>query len=399
MTKEQSGGWSLKDNVVVGLFLALAIYVYVGFYFVDPATFGLHQASEKLVKLIRLLFPFVTIGLIYVYVALRMGEISIRSLRAWLLGSAIFAVLAFWAAGFAYDRSKQENITQFHAYLQVTPPLITKYNKDLFNVVCLGGSTTEWKDEGQRDWPSMVQKELQNKYKLENVQFYNLGKQWYSSQHILTHYIQNVRPYRPQAIIVMENVNDLLQNADFSRMSSGEFRGDYGHFLGPVTKLVKYGGFSGSFFGMLRSIWYQKPLQEVITDSFPGLESFERNLRTLIALARIDGTKVILMTQPNIYKEEMSSAEMMSLTMLNAEAIGYGKKWGYRTALSGFRQYNDKIRAIAASENIPLIDLEKVVPKTLDYFFDDVHYKNQTYDLISGFLAEQLSHILPGTRT
>jgi hypothetical protein len=133
----------------------------------------------------------------------------------------------------------------------------------------------------------------------------------------------------------------------------------------------------------------------VAIDRFPGLASYERNIRALITLARADGTMVVLMTQPNLYKEVMSEEEMRVLGMLNTEAIGHGKKWSYGTALSGFRQYNQRMREIAFSEKAPLIDLEKAVPKSLDYFYDDVHYTARAYDLICAFLSEQLSVILP----
>ncbi|MBI5594010.1 MAG: hypothetical protein HY881_26480 [Deltaproteobacteria bacterium] len=40
----------------------------------------------------------------------------------------------------------------------------------------------------------------------------------------------------------------------------------------------------------LRCIWYQKAPVEIVTDRFPGLEPFERNIRTLITPAWQDGT-------------------------------------------------------------------------------------------------------------
>ncbi len=305
-------------------------------------------------------------------------------------------LLFFLVSDLAYNHSKEQKLKEFHTYLQLNPPLVGGYDKDRFNVICLGGSTTEFKDSLKRDWPSMVETVLRDKYRFSNIKFYNVGRQWYSSQHILIHYIQNVRKFKPQAVIVMENINDLLHNADFSRFSASGFREDYGNFLGPLAKVIKFGSFSQLLIEVLRSIWYQKAPEEVVTDRFPGLEPYERNIRTLIALARQDGTMVILMTQPNIYKEAMSPGEMRALHMLNTEAIGNGRKWAYRTALSGIRQYNDRMRAIAASENVPLVDLENAVPKSLEYFSDDVHYKKPAYDLIADVLSEQLARILPG---
>jgi hypothetical protein len=101
------------------------------------------------------------------------------------------------------------------------------------------------------------------------------------------------------------------------------------------------------------------------------------------------------MTQPNLYKDSMSVEETFSLEMLNTEAIGNGVKWSYKTANNGFVQYNNRIRELAATnENVYLIDLENIVPKNSEYFYDDVHYKVKTYDLISEYISTEIKAIL-----
>jgi hypothetical protein len=86
----------------------------------------------------------------------------------------------------------------------------------------------------------------------------------------------------------------------------------------------------------------------------------------------------------------MISEEMAALYMLNSEAIGSDKKWSYGSVLRGMVQYNRKAREIAAQRNLLLIDLEKQVPKTLDYFWDDVHYSQKTYDLIANYIVSEM---------
>jgi hypothetical protein len=205
----------------------------------------------------------------------------------------------------------------------------------------------------------------------------------------------NLKQYKPDAIIVMENINDLLHNADFSWLSNGTYRNDYGNFLGPLTRIVKYGSFAEFSVKTLKGLWYAKKPSVITSDKFPGIKAFERNLKTLIYLANEDGTTVILMTQPNLYKDSMSVEEAFSLEMLNTEAIGNGVKWSYKTAKNGFVQYNNKIRELAATnENVYLIDLESIVPKNPEYFYDDVHYRAKTYDLISEYISTEISTIL-----
>jgi lysophospholipase L1-like esterase len=298
--------------------------------------------------------------------------------------------LLYPLADYFYNKAIDESMNDYHTYLQLTPKHYSDISKHDYNIFCLGGSTTEFKDESGRDWPSILEKSLREKYKHKNIRVYNFGRQWYTTQHLLIDYIQNLRKYGPNIILIMENINDLLHNADFSVFSKGKFREDYGNFLGPVTRVVKYGSLIEYIGNVVKNSWYQNKPREINTDIFPGLVSYERNLKTLISLAKDDGTDVILMTQPNIYKDSMTNKELSMLRMLNSEAVGNGKKWVYQTAYQGLKKYNKKISEIATTENVQLIDLDSFVPKSDDYFYDDVHYKSKAYDLISGKITEEL---------
>lgn len=385
---------SMIDVLILAAGLVVFLYIYVGFFFPDRSLFSLFHDAAKISRAMKLFLPLATAGAAYLYIAVRTGRMVMTALARYLSWTVLFFLVVFFLADIRYGRAISRNTAGYHALLQLKPPLLNGYDQRYFNVVCLGGSTTEFRDKSGRDWPSMVEKQLQDSGGFKDVRFHNMGKQWYTSQHILIHYIQNVRPYRPQAVIFMENINDLLLNADFSRLSRGKFRSDYGHFAGPMTRVVGYGNYSGFFSGVLKSLWYQKSAREEFTEFFPGLEAYERNIRTLIALARLDGTQVFLMTQPNIYKETMGQEELNVLAMLKGESVGGGRKWAYQTALVGLRAYNDRLRRIAAEEKVTLIDLEPAVPKTLEYFYDDVHYTDRAYDLIADQLAQALKVVL-----
>ena len=60
------------------------------------------------------------------------------------------------------------------------------------------------------------------------------------------------------------------------------------------------------------------------------------------------------------------------------------------TALRGMEKYNQAIAGVARERSVFLIDLDKVVPKTLDYFYDDVHYTEKSYDIIAKFIADEI---------
>lgn len=381
--------------LVLTILISASLYIYYGFFFVDTTIYYLYWATAYLYKVIYYLFPILTIAVIFLYLLVYIKKIQISSVILMIVTFFILLLILYPFADYFYRKELSENSSNYHSYLQINPPVINEIDSAKLNIFCLGGSTTEFRDKNNRDWPGLLEKELLKKDGFSNVEVHNLGRQWYSTQHILINYILNLREHKPDVIIVMENINDLLHNADFSWLSNGEFRDDYGNFLGPLTRLIKFGGFSEYFLKTINGLWYQDKPIEIEANEFPGLKAFERNLNTIITLAREDDTKVILMTQPNLYKDTMSVEEISSLGMIHGEAAGNGKKWAYSTGRNGMRLYNDKIREIAnTNDAVDLIDLELQVPKTLDYFYDDVHYTSEAYDIIAPYIAEKIKEIL-----
>ena len=381
--------------LVLTVIISFSIYIYYGFFFVDTTIYYLHWATAYFYKVIYYFFPILTIVLVFFYLLVYLKKIQISSVILMIVTFCILLLILYPFADYFYRKELSENSRNYHSYLQINPPVVNEIDSAKLNIFCLGGSTTEFKDETGRDWPGLLEKELLMKDGFSNVKVYNLGRQWYSTQHILINYILNLREHKPDVIIVMENINDMLHNADFSWLSNGEFRDDYGNFLGPLTRLIKFGNFSEFLLKSINGLWYQDKPIEIETNEFPGLKAFARNLNTIITLAREDDTKVILMTQPNLYKDTMSVEEISSLGMIHGEAIGNGKKWTFTTGRNGMRLYNDKIREIASSnEGVYLIDLEVIVPKTSEYFIDDVHYNSKTHDLISPYISKELMKIL-----
>jgi GDSL-like Lipase/Acylhydrolase family len=256
--------------------------------------------------------------------------------------------------------------------------------------MCLGGSTTQFKDPDGLDWPSRVEAILRRRYENDRIDVLNMGMMWYTSLHSLMNYAVNLRQAKPRAVLVMHGINDLLQNADFSYFSRGPFREDYGHFYGPLKNLIGRRGFLDTFSEMLRDFWYAKPRQIVDQTDFPGLVPFQRNIDGLIDLAEADDVQVILMTQPYLLKESFSAEEKAVFHMVNTEAIGKDKRWSVATALRGMKAYNDALREVARKRNVPLIDLEPRVPKTLEFFTDEVHYRKKAFEIIGSFVAAEL---------
>lgn len=303
---------------------------------------------------------------------------------------------------FKYAKNKSKNIVeQYHPYLQLKPKdtgiLDNIDGSKAYTIFCLGGSTTEFKDSKKIGWPERLEKELRQRYNSDSIYVFNFGRQWYNTLHTLINYETNLRHHKPDLIIIMHNVNDFIQNADFSYLSTGEFRQDYGHFIGPVVDIIntKNTGLIGRAKIKLRNMWYYNipPRKIIEQDSFPGLESYTRNLNTIIDLATLDGTKVVLMSQPNIYSESMDEELFKVCVTVNYEGVGKDKMWSYNTGYIGMKAYNERVRKVAEERNTYFIDLEKFVPKSLTYFTDEVHYTDTAFSIVGSSVASEMTRL------
>jgi hypothetical protein len=385
------------DYLLMLVFLAVSIYVYVGFFFPDP------RLIRPIVKVFQhaafFVFPIFIIGILLLYFRVRAGRTHLSTVI--LVGTSL--VLCFFLAypfiSYFYDtRYFRHKIDQFHPYLQLSPNDFKKRQSEggviPLRIMCLGGSTTEFTDKNGHGWPHYLEKRLKDGVSGRPVEVYNLGRQWYTSLHTLINYAVNLRQHHPDVIIVMHAYNDLIHNADFCYFSFGSFKEDYRHFHGPVYRLINRPTFLDTAFLVAKSMWYHSPRDVINTDNFPGLVPFERNLRTLIDLARLDEVKVVLMTQPYLIKKSMTPAEKSALRMINFETVGPTKKWGYYTAIRAFEEYNNVVRKVSQKETgVYLIDLEPLVPKSLEYFWDDIHYQKKTFDFIAECISEKFREL------
>lgn len=98
-----------------------------------------------------------------------------------------------------------------------------------------------------------------------------------------------------------------------------------------------------------------------------------RNLRSIAVLGRSRGQRVVLCTLPHRYRLDGPEAERV----LGEAAL---RNFFNGAPLPGFLWFsrymvvfNDKIRALAAEEGLPVLDFQRDVPPTNDLFIDEIH--------------------------
>ena len=128
--------------------------------------------------------------------------------------------------------------------------------------------------------------------------------------------------------------------------------------------------------------WYNK--QRFLERDYPveryvSLPAFKENLTKLVKYARNNGSDVILVMQPSLYKEKMEKEELRLLYFgrtvanqrLNFLQREYPSPGSFYRAM---KLFNNAVKDVASQEDVTCVDADSFVSKDLRHFRDDVHY-------------------------
>lgn len=266
------------------------------------------------------------------------------------------------------------------------------HEKPDLTVVFLGGSTTEchYMDELDR-YPYLVGRRLEERLGLK-VNSYNGGFAGNNTMHMLMLLLAKVLPLNPQVVVFMECVNDvnfLINLGDYWKTHAS--RGlvadeEYGpvktyiirHLMGRQGPPPQGEDEFAADRGKLRFIDQEK-----------ACESFHRNLETLAFVCRVNGATPVFMTQFNRLTETPDPNIAASMQkMLDAFHVSYAD---YRSV---YRAMNQEIRDTAAELDVPLVDLENLVPQDKAYMYDAVHLNADGSHFVADIVTARLEETL-----
>jgi len=266
------------------------------------------------------------------------------------------------------------------------------HEKPDLTVVFLGGSTTEcmYMQEEER-FPYLVGRQLEKDLGLK-VNTLNGGTAGNHTLHCVLALQGKVLPRRPQAVVLMESINDLnylMIVGDYwtSHATRGiVFDKDYG-----LVKSL-----------LIRHVMNREVLAADDDDEFAAQRGkqntldtaamarlYRKNLELFVYLCRQHGITPVLMTQFNRFTEAPEENLLRQMRGIND---GWGVDFAaYRAA---YMVLQDTLRAVAAEQKAALIDLDRLVPKDKEYMYDVVHLRPAGARLVAEIIAERLPGIL-----
>ncbi len=367
-----------------------------------------------------------------------------RRVRFWAravgvaLIASIFLLLGLVLTELALRTSAAEEIYRSvhrhapHPFLQVTPDMAVDHvNNEGFRgddvapdkppnalrIFTVGGSTTLGVTNSYPDsYPFLLQTELRRRHPGVDIQVLNAGAPWYTTAHDLTAYEIEVRRFNPDVVIFFEAINDLMRSFSPPWLAQGGFKSDYSHFLGPyasfmgpearlmthptpwlsVNELVNRIRGAGDPLDVRHPENVAKVaarLTPVDAPPFRSLPSFRYYYAALIHAIQSDGHAVIAASQPYLYDARLSADERQLLYFAPMMCADNGTYPSLTAMINGMRAYNAAARDVAAAHGVPFVDFESQVPKTAEYFNDDVHMRRAGNAILAGMAADAVDRL------
>ena len=259
-----------------------------------------------------------------------------------------------------------------------------KKANDTFRIVVFGGSTTENDHsftEAKIHYPLVLQSELQESLGTNNIEVINVANSGYATPHSLILFELDVLSWNPDMIIISHNINDLLC------AYWPNFTFDYSHKYSNQFYLPDYKSrftFSNVLFQYSQLYWVIHDRTNIVSSNGGSeiqrrsygnkaprllIETFKRNLRSFIAIAKEDGIQVLLGNQPLQPSEEFFVSHMGHKSYNSIVTYPHHAEF-----LHHHRQLNESIKQVAEETRVLFIDNEYVMGGNTEYFVDFIHY-------------------------
>ena len=341
-----------------------------------------------------------------VFVLLAAAEIGVRCYD-WYRGQGFFStfrnplakeveILPFRAFGFKLYGSKDGKPAIMGRWGESFP---LEKGKNVYRVLCLGGSTTEngdvYKQAGLH-YPLVLQRLLQKKYPGREIQVLNLGKSAYSTAHSLILLELNALDWQPDLIIISHNINDLT--AAYFPGFVPDYSNKYGSkYYTLSARLLEEYNTLNLLMQHFQLYWILKGRVQARLDQDrteqaqfkrrsygmdpppDAARTFARNLESMVLLARLRGVDVILGTQPLEPSEEYFRRHMGHKPYNDRVLYPLQKEFG-----SHHGAYNRIAAKVAAATGAFLVDNDRLFGGDRKYFVDLVHYTRSGVERLAG---------------
>lgn len=127
-----------------------------------------------------------------------------------------------------------------------------------------------------------------------------------------------------------------------------------------------------------------------LPDLTAALATFRANLNTIADLAAARSTRLVLMTQPTLWRDDLSEEDQKLLWM---GGVGdYMRDPGHEYYSPGalaeaMRRFNEVTLSVCRDRGLGCVDLAAEIPRTSKIFYDDCHFGHTGSELVAQAIA------------
>ena len=281
-----------------------------------------------------------------------------------------------------------------------------RYTNPDMSIFFLGGSTTECRyvaEDHRFPYLAGVLLEQQTGLKINS---YNAARSGNHSLHSLDILLNKVFPLKPDIIVMLHNINDLVVllyessywnpksskpiifdinkeiDANFYKIIRDRYIPNLAaamhNFDKSLRSWMKSGKKNNDEFAKIRG-------KRLIFDKSAIVAQFEMNLQSFIYLCKARNIIPVLMTMPSRFKEK---PDQIILDTFKNVTIEYAQ---FREL---FDLFNKSILKKAQENNIMVIDLAQEIPQENEFMCDIVHYTDTGARKIAGIISGRLQPVV-----
>jgi lysophospholipase L1-like esterase len=254
-------------------------------------------------------------------------------------------------------------------------------------IVVMGDSCTFGEGNGVQTYPAQVSLRLNEAVGAERHQVINAGIEGLNSELVLRRLVTKVMPLRPDVVTIYVGWNDIMK---FDPSGQVQHPG-----LGIVARIMDQ---LWLIKGMRKLVFYYIRPRLSAPATGPASRTgafrdyrpavFEANLRSIVRAAQ--GARVLLLTLPSVVSDDMTQDD---LRRANVMFPYYPSAYAVGDYVDLIASYNDTIRRVAQTEEVPLVDLAEEIngrPDRRQLFFDTMHPNQRGRELIADILVRRL---------
>ncbi|MDH3664628.1 MAG: GDSL-type esterase/lipase family protein [Alphaproteobacteria bacterium] len=261
-----------------------------------------------------------------------------------------------------------------------------------------GGSTSvnEWTyAEHGVHYSSILGDLLRSHVPGKKFEVINVANEAYATPHSIIQLALNVLAWNPDIVILSHNFNDLT--ATYFE----DFRPNYSHKFSHEYYSMRWGKYTCRSLRICRFVtsrleqigFFGYPVERRSYGSLPpvaGQQTFERNLRSFVALAAANGIKTVLGSQPM----EMIQADEFDRDMATKPYNRVVKYPLHGEFVDHHRHYNHIIEMVAKETGVIFVDQSAIFDGKPNYFEDFIHYSKLGVEQLARNYADAILPVL-----